>query len=383
MSGTDFEAIGQAGAAALQRGDAAAARRAFATVTQAGAATAQSWLLLARACAMLGDGAGEASALEGALALEPRNLLALLASGDRAAVRGDDRAAGSFYQLALTNAPDRPTAAVAAQLGRAAAAIEAASARYEAHLGARLSAAGFDQGARAPRMVEALDIMTGRKQRYEQQPTSFYYPGLPNIAFFEREAFGWLGAIETQVPAMRAELEAVIADDERGFRPYVEPQPGRPNRGHALLGDPRWSAFHLMENGAVVEANATRCPATMAALAKAPIPKIAGRSPMALFSVLRARTHIPPHSGMLNTRLIVHVPLIVPDKCRLRVGNEIRTVEPGKALIFDDSIQHEAWNDSDETRVVLLFEIWRPELSADERAQLTVLFEAIGSYPGG
>ena len=81
---------------------------------------------------------------------------------------------------------------------------------------------------------------------------------------------------------------------------------------------------------------------------------------MALFSVLEPGTHIPPHNGMLNTRLICHLPLIVPPGCRLRVGSETRTVEAGKTMIFDDSMEHEAWNDSGETRVVLLFEIWRP-----------------------
>ena len=83
---------------------------------------------------------------------------------------------------------------------------------------------------------------------------------------------------------------------------------------------------------------------------------------------------------MLNTRLICHIPLIVPEECRLRVGNETRAVEFGKAMIFDDSIEHEAWNDSDETRVVLLFEIWRPELSEAERRALTVMYEAISGY---
>jgi aspartyl/asparaginyl beta-hydroxylase (cupin superfamily) len=118
----------------------------------------------------------------------------------------------------------------------------------------------------------------------------------------------------------------------------------------------------------------------MAVLRSPPMPYIAGRSPMALFSRLRPHTHIPPHWGMLNTRLICHIPLIVPLGCRLRVGNEVRNVEAGKAMIFDDSIEHEAWNDSDETRIVLLFEIWRPELDAAERAALTAMFEAIATY---
>ena len=118
----------------------------------------------------------------------------------------------------------------------------------------------------------------------------------------------------------------------------------------------------------------------MAALAATPIPHIAGRSPMALFSVLRPGTHIPPHHGMLNTRLICHLPLVVPPGSRLRVGNQTRAVESGRAMIFDDTIEHEAWNDGASTRVVLLFEIWRPELDERERAALTALFEAIGLY---
>ncbi len=101
---------------------------------------------------------------------------------------------------------------------------------------------------------------------------------------------------------------------------------------------------------------------------------------MALLSVLRPGTHIPPHNGMLNTRLICHLPLVVPAGCRLRVGNETRPVEQDRLMIFDDSIEHEAWNDGDATRIVLLFEIWRPELSFAERTALTTLFEAIEAY---
>jgi aspartyl/asparaginyl beta-hydroxylase (cupin superfamily) len=103
---------------------------------------------------------------------------------------------------------------------------------------------------------------------------------------------------------------------------------------------------------------------------------------MALFSLLRPGTHIQPHHGLLNTRLICHLPLIAPPGCRLRVGGEVRSVEPGKALIFDDSFEHEAWNDGAETRVVLLFEIWRPEITAKERQALTAMFEAITLYQG-
>lgn len=98
---------------------------------------------------------------------------------------------------------------------------------------------------------------------------------------------------------------------------------------------------------------------------------------MALWSLLKPGTHIQPHHGMLNTRLICHIPLVVNPDCALRVGPETRSWEVGKALVFDDSFEHEAWNRGQATRVILLFEIWRPEIRDDERAALTRLFETI------
>ena len=102
-----------------------------------------------------------------------------------------------------------------------------------------------------------------------------------------------------------------------------------------------------------------------------------------IFSLLRPGAHIPPHHGLVNTRLICHLPLIVPEKCTFRVGNDVRDWRRGKAWLFDDTIEHEAWNRSAETRVILLFDVWRPELSQEERALVVSLFEAIDAYGGG
>ena len=96
-------------------------------------------------------------------------------------------------------------------------------------------------------------------------------------------------------------------------------------------------------------------------------------APTAMFSLLRPGARITPHNGMFNTRLICHLPLIVPPGCGFRVGNEIREWEVGKLIVFDDSIEHEAWNDSDRDRVVLIFDVWRPELSAQERLEVGAL----------
>jgi aspartyl/asparaginyl beta-hydroxylase (cupin superfamily) len=120
----------------------------------------------------------------------------------------------------------------------------------------------------------------------------------------------------------------------------------------------------------------------MQALHHAPMPLIDQRSPIALWSLLKPGTHIQPHHGLLNTRLICHIPLIVPQGCAIRVGNETRSWREGEALIFDDSFEHEAWNKSNDTRVILLFEIWRPEISLEERAALTTIFGTINDYQG-
>jgi aspartyl/asparaginyl beta-hydroxylase (cupin superfamily) len=97
---------------------------------------------------------------------------------------------------------------------------------------------------------------------------------------------------------------------------------------------------------------------------------------------LRPGAHIPPHNGLINTRLIVHLPLIVPGQCRLRVGNETREWQPGKVWLFDDTIEHEAWNDSAETRVILIFEVSRPDVTDAEHEQISRVFEALDAHSG-
>jgi aspartyl/asparaginyl beta-hydroxylase (cupin superfamily) len=93
-----------------------------------------------------------------------------------------------------------------------------------------------------------------------------------------------------------------------------------------------------------------------------------------MFSLLRPRARIAPHTGVQNTRLVCHLPLIVPPGCGFRVGNEVREWEEGKLLIFDDTIEHEAWNPSDQDRAILILDCWNPHLSEDERAMICHLF---------
>ncbi|MEN2786817.1 aspartyl/asparaginyl beta-hydroxylase domain-containing protein [Sphingomonas qilianensis] len=377
----DLSAIAQAGVAALRRGDGQEARAAFERVEAAGRATPQLRLFLAQACQMLGDHPAAHHALDQVLSVEPDNLYALILHGDLHRSAGNPRAAVSWYQTAITHAPragSLPPDLIKA-LHRAEAAVAEESANFQAYLDHQFVVAGIAPPQVSPRFVEALDILASRAAPQLQRPTSFYYPALAPRPFFDRDDFAWVTGLEAAAPAIRAELAVLLADND-AVAPYVVADPSRPTKRHVLLDDDRWSAVHLLRDGVPVRENVARCPRTMEALATVGIPTIRGRSPTAMFSVLRPHTHIPPHTGMLNTRLICHLPLIVPENCRLRVGNETQQVMADRMMIFDDSIEHEAWNDSDATRVVLLFEIWRPDLDTAERAALTTLFEAIGRY---
>ena len=149
-----------------------------------------------------------------------------------------------------------------------------------------------------------------------------------------------------------------------------------------MMDNPDWSAFYLWKDGDLVSENAARCPRTMAAVENIPLCRVNNRSPSVLYSLLRPGARIPPHSGLINTRLICHLPLIVPRDCAFRVGNDIRTPVEGKAWVFDDTMEHEAWNKSDQSRVILLFEIWRPELTEEERGLVSAMFEAMDAHSG-
>ena len=362
--------------AAVQRRDGATAQRLLAELPE----SAMPWLHLAQACNLSGNVLDEEAALKRMLALEPRNLPALILSGQLKARMGDNRAANSFFQAALNQAATTSNVPTAfhPMLNRAREFIGQVQVKFEQHLIDGLEQAGL---TRDGRVGNAVDMLLGRKQLYLQQPSSFYFPGLPQRQFYERSEFPWLAEIEQAVPEIQAELRAVLADGQE-FAPYVEANSDRPRAANPLINDPKWGAYYFWRNGEIVAENAARCPATMQALQHAPMPLIDQRSPIALWSLLKPGTHIQPHHGLLNTRLICHIPLIVPQDCAIRVGNETRSWREGEALIFDDSFEHEAWNKSDETRVILLFEIWRPEITLDERAALTAIFETINDYHG-
>jgi tetratricopeptide (TPR) repeat protein len=384
MPQDEARALARAGMDALRRGDARQARSTFDRIVTAGADDASACLALGLACRGLGDLDAALAAVDRALRHEPRDPRALIFKGDVLAALGDVRGSSSFYLAAVTQARamGRVPADLKPDLDRAQSLCERVAGHLEESVRSRLAGQGLAAGGSGARFLESLDIMFGHKQAYFQQPRYYFFPGLPQIQFYDRATFAWMDRVEAATAAIREELAEVLREDS-AFRPYVQGDPKRPRKEQdGMLDNPDWSAFYLWKNGEAVPANAARCPRTLEALAEAPVARIANRSPSILFSQLRPGARIPPHCGLVNTRLICHLPLIVPGKCRFRVGNETRDWVEGKAWAFDDTIEHEAWNGSDRTRVILLFEIWRPEMSAEERALVGAMFEAIDACGG-
>ena len=362
------------GILALQQGRGAEARGRFETLTGAGQANAQIWLLLAMACRAQQDMAAEEAAVDKLLALEPQNVSGLVMKGDCRLRAGDEGIAVNLYKNALRFAEGQSLSqAEVGELRRVEEEVRRLDSLHGARLEAQLEALGLGPGERSPRFQQALDIMAGRKQVYYQEPTGFYFPGLPQIQYFETAGLPWVETVEAATGVIRAELEAILADGLEGFRPYIRSEEHQP-RYNPLLDNKDWSALFLCENGRRFEEAIARCPKTWEAVQAAPQSWIERSSPTVMFSLLRAGARIPAHRGVNNTRLTCHLPLIVPPGCGFRVGNEVREWREGEILIFDDSIEHEAWNESKEDRVVLIFDIDRPELSAREKEEVAALY---------
>jgi aspartate beta-hydroxylase len=379
---TDLNAMARAGGEALNRGDPRSAKPLFEQVVASRPTDIGAWYGLALACRGVGDADGLILSVDRVLAVEPAHLPALILKADHFAASGDGRAAESFYRAVVTRAPplDRLPPELRQEVHRAERLCADFSRAFETHMREAVAAAGFDPTRSSRRFAQSLDLLLGAKTLFLQAPTSYYFPELAQRQFYERDEFSWAAELEANTARIRAELMGVLAGEE-AFSPYVQSTSERPAAEFGDLRDnPKWAAYYLIEGGEVVSSAAERCPRTLAAVSATPLCRSPGRTPSVLYSRLSPGARIPPHHGQINARLICHLPLIVPPSCGLRVGNEVRPWVEGELLIFDDSIEHEAWNDSDQTRVVLLFEIWRPELTEEEQRLVSATLASVGSY---
>ncbi len=379
--------LNDVGMRALAAGDAARALTAFAAAAELDPNAPALWLNLAKAQRLLNDDSGERAALERVLALDAINLTALIRKAELLQRRGELAAATQLWAGVLAVAPprDQRSPALAELLDPAEAFVAERNRAFAAMLDATLLPARAAIGGDQRRFDAAIDTALGRRRIFANECAGLHFPFLPADEFFPRAHFPWIAALETHTAAIRAEVTALLADGSDGVVPYVAMEPGVPaNKWTPLDHSLDWSAYYLWKYGNPIASALAQCPATAAALANVPAADLPGRAPTAFFSILKPHTRIPPHTGVSNTRAIIHLPLIVPAACGFRVGGETRRWVEGEAFGFDDTIEHEAWNDSDRVRVILILDVWNPHITVPERELLRDFYRAAdagGFYP--
>ncbi|MBX3746825.1 MAG: aspartyl/asparaginyl beta-hydroxylase domain-containing protein [Verrucomicrobiae bacterium] len=175
---------------------------------------------------------------------------------------------------------------------------------------------------------------------------------VPDVPVYRPEQFPWIGEVESEWKAVRAELDAVMQFRDRmpSFQDIVK-------EVGLIQKDDQWKTFFLTGIGMDCEENARRCPETMRVLRRIPGVKTA------FFSILSPHKHIPPHRGPYVGVLRLHLGLMVPeprDQVRIRIADQICHWEEGRCLVFDDTYNHEVWNDTEGYRVVLFVDFARP-----------------------
>jgi aspartyl/asparaginyl beta-hydroxylase (cupin superfamily) len=384
--------LSESAAALVAQADLAAARQDFtaaqALLTRAADAQPGDAAILLR-LAGVSRAAGQPriafEAVHRALAVSPLDFTALLMRASLLEQIGDARA-GEAWGHAIAQRPDGALpSALAAVLAegerRHAAWVDRRAAVLEAAMAEAEKEAGDDERRRIARFrSNALR----RTKPYRSEPTHFFFPELAEREFHARARFPWLAEVEAATDTVAAELEALLASRRADLVPYIQYADHMPLRQWKPLNhNPDWTAIHLLQGGRRIEGNAGQCPATMALLGRLDQPCIPGASPNAMFSLLAPGTAIPPHVGYNNARLVCHLPLVVPEGCWFRVGAETRDWRRGEAFVFDDTIEHEALNPSGHLRIVFIFDLWHPDLTAPERAAVAALIGAEGGNVAG
>jgi aspartyl/asparaginyl beta-hydroxylase (cupin superfamily) len=368
------------GVDALARTDAPTAAMHFEIACKREPRERSHWINLATAYRKLDDSERERVALEEALAIDQTDLLALIRIAELHERLGEETAAAVRWTavLALSSSIDDPSPEFAAILRHAKQYVGEQQRKLTDAIERKLAEELADASARdRRRMQRAADAWLGRRPIYTNHCEGLHYPFLPADEFFDPEQLPWLGELEAATATIVGELQAILADPGAELTPYISLPPGVPaSKWSRLDKSLDWGAFHLWKEGERFDEACARAPRTAALVESLPICLIKGRAPNVFFSILKAGSHIPAHTGVTNVRSVVHLPLIVPEGCEFRVGGETRSWVEGRAFAFDDTIEHEAWNRSERDRAILIIDVWNPYLSDHERTMICSLYGA-------
>lgn len=388
-----LQLVAALGLMALQRFVEAATR--LEALTAAAPDRGEAWIRLGVCRLHLGDIAHAVEALERGVALMPDAFIARLqlAEALQALDRTDDALVHFFRAVTAaqgkgrwlndqTTAPD-----LRDRVRRAMTIIDAG--RHALFFDAIAPLVQQYGGSELQRVTHALEGYLGLRPAGSpdprQRPTFFHVPDLQPEPYFERALFPWYAALEQATDAIRAELQRILSARE-GLQPFLDFSGGA-RKGDFLanahdLDAATWDAYFFHRHGEPFAAHLEACPATAAALMQVPLTRIDGHAPEVLFSLLSPGTVIKPHHGVTNSRVVTHLPLIVPPDCALEVGGVEHAWTEGRCVTFDDSFLHAAWNRSDRLRVVMILDTWHPRLREVEVQALKRLVETIGDFNG-
>lgn len=371
---------------AMHRGDLSMARDLLTRAVAAAPEYTMAHANLSRVHFELGDVHSALSAIDAAIKAEPAAWGPHLEKARLLEQQDKQRAAAASYGRALAYMPD----AVQQSPEMQPLVEHARRMRTENQSQLReflLARIGDQLRSGSPRELErfqhSFDVLTGRRDMALSRPLTLPFARLPSIPIFHREDFDWAPAVEAAFPDMLRELQSLL-DEQAEFVPYVQMPDDEPKGPfEPLNNNPDWGAYYFWNSGKLIEEHSARCPRTVAALAEnAPMCKVPDRAPVTFLSALKPGTHIGAHNGATNSRLTVHMPLIIPPDCALRVGGETHVWRPGELVMFDDTITHEAWNYSDRLRVVLIFDIWHPMLTRLEQELVCQTMQGLLDYNG-
>lgn len=213
----------------------------------------------------------------------------------------------------------------------------------------------------------------------KQKPTFMYFPGLPETPVFNGGLFPWFEQLENSFEAIRDEAENILSQ-KNALSPFLSLSEADKASDYLGGDKPRWDAYFFYRHGEKLFEHHHACLQTSTALESLPLVRINEHAPEICFSMLTAGTHILPHYGTSNIRSVVHLPLIVPENCALKVHDQLVAGKAGECFAFDDTFLHEAWNRSSDSRTILLMDTWNPHLTNVERQCMAELVKTIGDF---